>query len=238
MSLTRLHPMLFGPSPFVTGSGDSVGYHGTWARRARPDRTPSPSAWPSTVDALVEWIEAHGNAELPGHDVSLARHARAAATLARRDGACDALIAAAVVHDLPFIEEQPTREAWLPMPWLRTLFDDNVLGPVRLMGEDVAVRAQVHTIGGFSAHADQDDLLAFLSSTGKPHVWLVHGEPGVMDAFVPVLAQQGLKADMVPDRQNVELLGPGFSTGRPPGVVITETPEQGTADAARATSGE
>lgn len=109
---------------------------------------------------------------------------------------------------------------------------------VRIMGEDIKVQAQVHTIGGFSAHADQDDLLAFLSSTGKPHVWLVHGEPEVMDAFVPVLAQQGLKADMVPDRQNVELLGPGFSTGRPPGVVITETPEQGTADAARATSGE
>jgi hypothetical protein len=133
--------MLFGPSPFVTSSGDSLGYHGAWARRARSDSPAAPSGWPSTVDALVEWIEAHGNTELPGHDVTLARHARAAATLARRDGACDALIAAAVVHDLPFIEEQPTREAWLPMPWLRTLFDDNVLGPVRLMGEARAHRA-------------------------------------------------------------------------------------------------
>lgn len=142
MSLTRLHPMLFGPSPFVTSSGDSLGYHGAWARRARSDSPAASSGWPSTVDALVEWIEAHGNTELPGHDVTLARHARAAATLARRDGACDALIAAAVVHDLPFIEEQPTREAWLPMPWLRTLFDDNVLGPVRLMGEARAHRAQ------------------------------------------------------------------------------------------------
>ena len=110
---------------------------------------------------------------------------------------------------------------------------------VRIMGEDIAVRAQVHTIGGFSAHADQDDLLAFLSTAGNPHVWLVHGEPEVMDAFVPIVGQQGLKADMVPDRQTVDLLGPGFSAGRPPGVVIEpSTPDQSAGNAARAEGGE
>ncbi|RJF72274.1 MBL fold metallo-hydrolase [Deinococcus cavernae] len=112
---------------------------------------------------------------------------------------------------------------------------------VRLMGEDIAVRAQVHTIGGFSAHADQDDLLAFLSTAGagkSPHVWLVHGEVGVMDAFIPVLAQQGLKGDIVPDRQPIDLLGPGFPGGRPPGLVISEMPATGTSDAARAEGGE
>ncbi len=90
---------------------------------------------------------------------------------------------------------------------------------VQLMGEDLAVRAQVHTIGGFSAHADQDDLLAFLSTTGTPHVWLVHGEVEVMDAFVPVLGTRGLKGDLVPDRQPVELLGGGFGGAHPPGLV-------------------
>lgn len=110
---------------------------------------------------------------------------------------------------------------------------------VRLMGEEVAVRAQVHTIGGFSAHADQDDLLAFLSTAGKPHVWLVHGEPEVMDRFIPVLGERGLKADMVPDRQPVELLGAGFQGGKPEGVVIApKTPEQSAAAAARAEGGE
>ncbi|UBV42285.1 MBL fold metallo-hydrolase [Deinococcus taeanensis] len=88
---------------------------------------------------------------------------------------------------------------------------------VRLMGEDIAVRARVHTIGGFSAHADQDDLLAFLGTAGTPHVWLVHGEPDVMAAFLPVLEARGLKGDIVPDRQPVNLTGPGFPQGRPPG---------------------
>lgn len=101
---------------------------------------------------------------------------------------------------------------------------------VRLMGEDVAVRAQVHTIGGFSAHADQDDLLAFLSSAGQPQVWLVHGEVAVMDAFLPVLAQQGLKGNIVPDRTPVDLLGPGYASGRPPGLAVP-APTSGHAEA-------
>ncbi|MFC4638800.1 MBL fold metallo-hydrolase RNA specificity domain-containing protein [Deinococcus hohokamensis] len=104
---------------------------------------------------------------------------------------------------------------------------------VRLMGEEVAVRAQIHTIGGFSAHADQDDLLAFLDTTGRPHVWLVHGETAVMDAFVPVLHGRGLKGDIVPDRSAVDLLGPGFPAGRPPGLEI-----EASSDPARAEGGE
>ncbi|WP_291427058.1 MBL fold metallo-hydrolase, partial [Deinococcus sp.] len=105
---------------------------------------------------------------------------------------------------------------------------------VRIMGEDIAVRAKVHTIGGFSAHADQDDLLAFLSTTGNPHVWLVHGEVGVMAEFVPVLAGKGLKGDIVPNHQTVELLGPGFKDGKPDGLVIPTAPR----DVAKAEGGE
>lgn len=108
---------------------------------------------------------------------------------------------------------------------------------VRIMGEDIAVRAHVYTIGGFSAHADQDDLLAFLSTTGTPHVWLVHGEAEVMDAFLPVLNGKGLKGDLVPDRQPIDLLGPGFSTGRPPGVVIPQKTEAEAAGAAAKAEG-
>ncbi|MFC4426456.1 MBL fold metallo-hydrolase RNA specificity domain-containing protein [Deinococcus navajonensis] len=104
---------------------------------------------------------------------------------------------------------------------------------VRLMGEEVAVRARVHTIGGFSAHADQDDLLAFLEGTGRPHVWLVHGDTAVMDAFLPVLAGRGFKGDIVPDRQAVDLLGSGFPGGRPPGLVVGAS-----SDPARAEGGE
>lgn len=89
---------------------------------------------------------------------------------------------------------------------------------VRILGEEVLVRAQVHTIGGFSAHADQDDLLAFLATTGTPHVWLVHGEPHVMKAFLPVLAARGLTGHLMPDQRNVDLLQTTFPNGLPPGL--------------------
>lgn len=89
---------------------------------------------------------------------------------------------------------------------------------VPIMGEEVEVRARVHTIGGFSAHADQDDLLAFLAPTGTPRVWLVHGEVGVMEAFLPVLAARGLSANLMPGNRAVDPLTTTFPGGRPPGL--------------------
>ena len=48
---------------------------------------------------------------------------------------------------------------------------------VRLFGDDIPVRAQVHTVGGLSAHADRDGLLAWYGGiAGHPRVCLVHGE--------------------------------------------------------------
>lgn len=48
---------------------------------------------------------------------------------------------------------------------------------IRLWGEAIRVAAQVHTIGGLSAHADQKDLLDWLDNfKGAPQLYLVHGE--------------------------------------------------------------
>jgi metallo-beta-lactamase family protein len=49
---------------------------------------------------------------------------------------------------------------------------------VRLFGEDVAVRAKVFTIGGFSAHAGQSQIMDWLGNFRSPgmEVFLVHGE--------------------------------------------------------------
>lgn len=48
---------------------------------------------------------------------------------------------------------------------------------VRVLGEDIAVKAKVYTIGGFSAHADKGGLMEWLASfTGGPEVFIVHGE--------------------------------------------------------------
>ncbi|MBX3700473.1 MAG: MBL fold metallo-hydrolase [Dokdonella sp.] len=49
---------------------------------------------------------------------------------------------------------------------------------VRVFNEDIAVRAQVWTINGFSAHAGQPDLLDWLGDTPRRRVFLVHGEYG------------------------------------------------------------
>lgn len=48
---------------------------------------------------------------------------------------------------------------------------------VRLMGDEIPVRARIHTINGFSAHAGRSDLIDWHRRTGQPDVtFLVHGE--------------------------------------------------------------
>jgi len=59
---------------------------------------------------------------------------------------------------------------------------------VRIFSEDIPVRANIYTIGGFSAHADQAELLAWHESTGNPKTtFLVHGEDKSMHAFAKKL---------------------------------------------------
>jgi metallo-beta-lactamase family protein len=48
---------------------------------------------------------------------------------------------------------------------------------VKIFGEDIPVRARIHTINGFSAHADQRELLAWRAGVaGAETTFLVHGE--------------------------------------------------------------
>jgi metallo-beta-lactamase family protein len=54
---------------------------------------------------------------------------------------------------------------------------------VRIFDEDVRVRASIHTINGFSAHADRDELLAWHRCVAPPLTFLVHGEESVMRQF-------------------------------------------------------
>lgn len=55
---------------------------------------------------------------------------------------------------------------------------------VRIHGEDVPVRAQIHTVGGLSAHGDQEDLARWYGSIrNHPPVYLVHGERAAQAEF-------------------------------------------------------
>jgi metallo-beta-lactamase family protein len=59
---------------------------------------------------------------------------------------------------------------------------------VMLLGEEVPVRAQVHTINGFSAHADQAELLRWHARAGgAERTILIHGESGAMNTFATLL---------------------------------------------------
>lgn len=56
---------------------------------------------------------------------------------------------------------------------------------MELDGERIDIRAQVHTIGGYSAHADQNDLLGFIQGMPKPpgEIRLIHGERAARHAL-------------------------------------------------------
>ncbi|NLC70209.1 MAG: MBL fold metallo-hydrolase [Desulfuromonadaceae bacterium] len=59
---------------------------------------------------------------------------------------------------------------------------------VKIFGDEYQVRAGVHTIGGFSAHAGQRELLEWHGKTGQPGVtFLVHGEKESMETFGELL---------------------------------------------------
>jgi len=53
-------------------------------------------------------------------------------------------------------------------------------GWVELDGERYDIRARVHQLGGYSAHAGQSDLVAFVSGISVPprEIRIVHGDPG------------------------------------------------------------
>ncbi len=58
---------------------------------------------------------------------------------------------------------------------------------VNLFGKEVPVRARIYTINGFSAHADQAELLAWHREIAAEMTFLVHGDDEVMQAFAPLL---------------------------------------------------
>ncbi|MBV8380823.1 MAG: MBL fold metallo-hydrolase [Paucibacter sp.] len=58
---------------------------------------------------------------------------------------------------------------------------------VKLLGEDVPVRAKLHTINGFSAHADRDELLAWQRALRPARTVLVHGDLAAMQGFAAAL---------------------------------------------------
>lgn len=71
---------------------------------------------------------------------------------------------------------------------------------VSIFGDEIPVRARIHTLGGFSAHADQPALLAWAAGFKRPprQTFVVHSEESVALAFAAQLANERGWAVTVP----------------------------------------
>jgi len=62
---------------------------------------------------------------------------------------------------------------------------------VRIHGKTIRVRAAIHTVGGLSAHGDQDDLARWYENMeNRPPVYLVHGEVDSQEEFQKYLRKR------------------------------------------------
>lgn len=77
---------------------------------------------------------------------------------------------------------------------------------VRLLGEEIAIHAHIHTLGGFSAHADQKGLLQWVSHFRNPglKVFVVHGEEQISLTF----------AERIREELHLEVSVPGWMEKR------------------------
>ena len=69
---------------------------------------------------------------------------------------------------------------------------------VMMFGEEIPVRASIHTMGGFSAHADQSGLLDWFSvvAPSKPRTIITHGEDRARIALSDLIHSRfGLKTE-------------------------------------------
>jgi metallo-beta-lactamase family protein len=67
----------------------------------------------------------------------------------------------------------------------------------RMGREEIVVKATIHTLGGFSAHASQSQLIKWVGGfRGKPDIYLIHGEPEAKNTLREKLSQKGLQVEV------------------------------------------
>lgn len=82
---------------------------------------------------------------------------------------------------------------------------------IRIFGEEIAVKAKVFTIGGFSAHAGQSEMLEWLKhfTTPEMKVFLVHGENKKQRTLADLIRER-FKLDVhIPDYMEICTMVPG-----------------------------
>ena len=96
---------------------------------------------------------------------------------------------------------------------------------LNILGERVVVRARISTIGGFSAHADQADLMAWVGHFKNPdmRVCVMHGEKSVSEEFAELLRQQTGLTVHVP-ALGESITPTGISAAQPAPVIVPREP--------------
>ncbi len=71
---------------------------------------------------------------------------------------------------------------------------------VRILGQQYQRRAEVETIGGYSAHADRNELRSWIRRLGGPirRAFAVHGEPPALGAMATILREEGVREVHLP----------------------------------------
>ena len=79
---------------------------------------------------------------------------------------------------------------------------------VRLFGEEIAVKSHIHTLGGFSAHADQKGLLEWLSHFNNPQleVFVNHGEEKISIELGEIICQKFHFKTIIPQWREKKIL--------------------------------
>jgi len=78
---------------------------------------------------------------------------------------------------------------------------------VRLWGKEIEVAAKIHTVGGLSAHADQQGMLDWYKSfADRPPCLLVHGERKSMDVLASRIRDLGGRAHPAVKGKSTDLL--------------------------------
>jgi metallo-beta-lactamase family protein len=79
---------------------------------------------------------------------------------------------------------------------------------VRILGQKHRVRAKIVQMGGFSAHADRDELIRWLSGFRKPpaRLFVMHGEPETAQSFADLVTRTKGWTVSVPQYQDSVVL--------------------------------
>ena len=146
-----------------------------------------------TLQDIVRLFEARGGEQYSGENVTQLQHALQTATLGEVEGASDALVTAALLHDLGHLlhdlEGTPSMRGvddvhqFRALPFLRGLFDDEVLNAIKLHVD--AKRYLCVTRAGYHADLSADSKRSLLLQGGifnAAEAATFTNQPGAQDA--------------------------------------------------------